>query len=102
MAILDPWQERKRLEESYSRMADGELEKLAEDSASLTALARQVLNDEINRRGLGPVEQNPPLAETATPVDFRKLVTIRTFRDLHEAWLAKGSLESAGIECVLV
>jgi hypothetical protein len=102
MAILDPWEERKRLAESYSRMADGELEKIAEDSASLTSLARQVLNDEMIRRGLGGVEQNPPPAQTADPVEYRKLVTIRKFRDLHEAWLAKGSLESAGIECFLV
>jgi len=102
MAILDPWEERKRLAESYSRMADRELEKLAEDSASLTSLARQVLNDEMIRRGLGRAEQSPPPAETADSVEFRKLVTIRKFRDLHEAWLAKGSLESAGIECFLM
>jgi len=34
-------------------------------------------------------------------VDFRELVTIRKFRDLPEALLAKGSLESAGIESFL-
>ena len=32
---------------------------------------------------------------------LRELVTIRQFRDLPEALLAKGSLESAGIECFL-
>jgi hypothetical protein len=31
-----------------------------------------------------------------------ELVTIRKFRDLPEALLAKGSLESAGIECALI
>jgi hypothetical protein len=30
-----------------------------------------------------------------------ELVTIQRFRDLPEAWLAKGKLESVGIECVL-
>ena len=33
---------------------------------------------------------------------MRKQVTIRAFRDLPEALLAKGSLESAGIDCFLV
>ena len=35
-------------------------------------------------------------------VELRELVTIRQFRDLPEVLLAKGSLESAGIECFLV
>jgi hypothetical protein len=102
MPTIDPRQERKRLAKSYSRMSDGELEKLAEDSASLTDLARQVLNDELIRRELGPLDQNSPQEEPEDPANFRKLVTIRKFRDLHEAWMAKGSLESAGIECFLV
>ena len=33
--------------------------------------------------------------------EFRNLVTIRKFRDLPEALLAKGGLESAGIESYL-
>jgi hypothetical protein len=34
-------------------------------------------------------------------MEMRELVTIRQFRDLPEALLAKGSLESSGIECFL-
>ena len=34
-------------------------------------------------------------------LNVRELVTIRNFRDLHEALLAKGSLESSGIESFL-
>jgi hypothetical protein len=34
--------------------------------------------------------------------ESRELVVIRVFVDLPEALLAKGSLESAGIECFLV
>jgi hypothetical protein len=34
-------------------------------------------------------------------VEFQKLITIRKFRDLPEALLAKGSLDSAGIESFL-
>jgi hypothetical protein len=32
---------------------------------------------------------------------LRQLVTVASFRDLHEALLAKGSLDSAGITCFL-
>lgn len=41
------------------------------------------------------MEARPDVAE------FRELVTIGKYRDLPEALLAKGSLESAGIECFL-
>ena len=35
-------------------------------------------------------------------LDFQRMVTIRRFRDLPEALIAKGSLDSAGIDTVLV
>ena len=34
-------------------------------------------------------------------LDFRELVTIRGYRDLHEALLAKGRLESSGVDTFL-
>jgi len=52
--------------------------------------------------------QRRGLAETtATPngydeVEFRDLITARRFRGLSEALIAKGSLDSAGIESFLV
>jgi len=48
---------------------------------------------------------NIALAEPAVPMEevkLRELVAVRQFRDLPEALLAKGSLESTGIECFLV
>src|SRR3984957_6702822 len=39
--------------------------------------------------------------EARQGVEVRELITIRQFRDLPEALLAKGSLESSGIECFL-
>ena len=80
-------------------MSDQELQRLAANSESLTDLAWDVLEEEMDRRGL----EEPPLP---TPVPreelaIQKLVTLRQFRDLPEALLAKGSLESAGIECYL-
>jgi hypothetical protein len=98
MDNLDPERERKRLSALYSAMSDGELQKLAEDAASLTEVAIQMLSAELQRRG------NIALAEPAAPlveVEQRALVVIQQFRDMPEALLAKGVLDSAGIECHL-
>ena len=122
MARIDPEQERQRLIAFYSGQMDGELEKVAKQAYELTELAREALKAEIARRGLGvdlvesaPVVKDlpimpgdpPPLEPPAEPLpldgefELRDLVTIRKFRDLPEALLAKGSLESAGIDAVL-
>lgn len=124
MAMIDPEQERRRLAEFYSGQMDGELEKVATQAYELTELARQALKAELGRRGLqtklietAPVVfkkpvpvmpgDPPPPAPPAPPsapdgeLELRKMVAIRQFRDLPEALLAKGSLESAGIDAVL-
>lgn len=121
MAIVDPDQERLRLTQFYAGQLDGELEQVAAQAYELTELARQVLQAELSRRHLNanlverrpqranraPVPGDPPPSrpsETlpAGELDMRPLTTIRQFRDLPEALLAKGSLDSAGIECALV
>lgn len=96
----DAEQERKRLMDVYSRMTDGELQELAEDAASLTGLASQVLNDELASRGFSPSQPDPDGSQYE--VTLRKMETIRSFPDVMQAWLAKSSLESAGIECGLL
>jgi hypothetical protein len=121
MAMIDPEQERKRLAEFYSHQMDGELERVAGQAYELTDVAREALRAELARRGLAvnlvehrpaapppptlPSDPPPEPPEVETPangeIEFRKMVTIRQFRDLPEALLAKGSLESAGIECAL-
>lgn len=80
-------------------MSDGELQQLARNPEFLTEVAWEALEDELDRRHLE--FQGDPAAAPAATVDFQKLVVIRQFRDLPEALLAKGSLESAGIECFL-
>ena len=56
------------------------------------------LEDELDKRNLeSPVEDAKPHDR----MDLQTLVTIRQFRDLPEALLAKGCLESTGIECFL-
>jgi hypothetical protein len=99
MSKTDPEEERRRLAERYAAMSDGELEKLDERAHSLTEVARQALERELDRRELAVVAETPQ--PPANELTVRKLVSIRKFRDLPEALLAKGMLESAGIECFL-
>jgi putative signal transducing protein len=95
----DEQRERQRLAENYAGMSDGELLRLARDPESLTELAWDALEDEMDRRHLESADDAAP--EPRQNIEVRELVTIRQFRDLPEALLAKGSLESAGIECFL-
>ena len=83
---------------NYSAMADGELQRLALNAESLTELAWAVLEDEMDRRHIDVADEAAP---QNPQMEMRELVTVRQFRDLPEALLAKGSLESAGIECFL-
>ncbi|HYL14407.1 MAG TPA: hypothetical protein VEV41_15300 [Terriglobales bacterium] len=99
MAAQDPERERQRLARLYSAMDDGELAKVAADSASLTDMACDLLEEEMDRRGLDFESAASPRGRDV--VESRDVVTIRKFRDLPEALLAQGSLESAGIECWL-
>jgi hypothetical protein len=122
MARSDPEIERKRLAEFYSQQLDGELGKVAGQAYELTDVAREALRAEMARRGLADalVERAPmapiPAVQPGDPpperprvealaggeLELRDMVTIRQFRDLPEALFAKGSLESAGIECAMV
>jgi hypothetical protein len=103
MARRDPEQERQRLTGLYFGMSDGELEAVAEDSAELTDIARQALTDELARRH---PEEGAAADAGADPgrdlLELADVVSIRQFRDLHEALLAKGALDSAEIESFLV
>jgi hypothetical protein len=101
---LDEQRERRRLADNYASMTDGELQRLAWSAASLTELAWDALEDEMDRRHLEfPDDEcsDELRTEPRQEMEVRELVTIRQFRDLPEALLAKGSLESAGIECFL-
>jgi hypothetical protein len=103
-SYLDDQRERRRLANNYASMTDGELQRLARSAETLTELAWDALEDEMDRRHLEfPDDEcsDDPRTEPRQEMEVRELVTIRQFRDLPEALLAKGSLESAGIECFL-
>ena len=98
-SYLDEQREKRRLAANYAGMTDGELQRLARSAESLTELAWDALEGELDRRHLELPREAAP--EPRQQMEMRELVTIRQFRDLPEALLAKGSLESAGIECFL-
>ncbi len=99
----DEQRERQRLAANYAGMTDGELQKLARNAESLTELAWDALEDELDHRHLEPANDDDDVEDEPRrrQMEMRELVTVRQFRDLPEALLAKGSLESAGIECFL-
>jgi len=90
--------ERRRLADLYGTMSDEELLPLAADLPDLSAIAQEVLRAELIRRKL----ELPPLQspENDGP-EHRQLITLRQFRDLPEADLARSVLDSAGIESFL-
>ena len=103
MARQDPEEERQRLTKLYTGLSDGELDAIAADSAELTDVARQALTDELDRRhpeegGVSDTGANPE----RDSVELADVVSIRQFRSLPEALLAKGALDSAEIESFLV
>jgi hypothetical protein len=77
---LDEQHERRRLAETYSGMTDAELQNLARRPESLTEVAWEVLDDELDRRDLELLEEEAP--EDREELELRELVTIRQFRDL--------------------
>jgi hypothetical protein len=97
--MTTPEQERARLAEVYSGMSDGELEKLAATGSELSEAAHDALESEIARRGLSIIIAPPPGIDVP---ELNETVVLCKFRDLPEALLAKGSLESAGIQAYLV
>ena len=92
-------EEQEGLSERYRTMADGELLKLASQPWALSDPAWDALEDELDRRRIELPE--PEAVPQIVVPDRRNLVLLRRFRDLHEALLAKGKLDSAGLECFL-
>jgi len=90
-------QESDGLVASYAKLREPELMELARGYDSLTDTAQSALRAEFARRGLEP----PLVEEDAPEPEFRSLVTLRRYRDLSEAIVARSLLESAGIAVYL-
>ena len=99
MTMPTPEHERQRIAGVYAAMSDEELSQIAESGDELSVAAQEAFLAEAAKRGL-KFEIAPPHGEDV--FEFNQTVTLRQFRDLPEALLAKGSLESAGIQAYLV
>jgi hypothetical protein len=82
----------------YRPMSEVELQSLLADWHSLIPEARSALATEFAFRNF---DFEVPTLEEDAPPDFRELVTIRSYRDLSEAIVARAVIESAGIFCFL-
>jgi hypothetical protein len=91
--------ERERLAHLYFAMSDEELAGIAENGDELSAAAQEALQAEIARRGLKTAVAPPRGVDVP---ELNETVMLRRFRDLPQALLAQGSLESAGIHSYLV
>ncbi|MEG9438063.1 DUF2007 domain-containing protein [Edaphobacter sp. HDX4] len=86
--------------EFYRSLSDAELLRIVEDWHSLVDDAQPALKAELAQRGIDFRE--PPAPGVSDPASqYRDLVTIRRYRDLSEAIIGRGVLESAGIYCFL-
>jgi Putative prokaryotic signal transducing protein len=85
------------LAKTYQSASDNELLDLALTYDSLTEVAQNALRAEFARRGLEP----PVIPDPAPEAELLSVVTVQQYRDLTEAQLAMGVLESAGIPCYL-
>lgn len=102
MSDHDPNHEKQPLAALYAGMADDEVQKLAHEFGSLSPEGQEALEEEFRRRDLPPEVDLYASDAGQDVLEWDDLVMIRQFRDLPEALLAKGSLESAGIETFLV
>lgn len=103
MGQINRQEEAARLDRLYREKSNEELEKIASDPASLTDIARSVLEEELLSRTL------PSLSAFAQRRKEQELeqkalkpTLIRRYRDLPEANIAKSILDSAGIDSLLV
>lgn len=79
----------------YACMSEIELQELAQEYDSLTEASQSALRAEFAKRNLEPpvLEDRPESGDPA----YRALTTVRRYRDLSEAIVARSLLESAGI-----
>jgi len=96
---IDFEKERERLVVRYAGKTDTEMEELADVAFSLTEPAKVALRSDLTRRNLQIMIREIP--ELLPVHDDPNIVTVRHFRDVPAALLAKSILDSAGIECFL-
>ena len=101
MGQIDEQKERRRLAELYASLEEGELEEIAGDADSLTAVAREALRSEMSSRRMEAPGANAGAAKAPAGKDEASPVVIARYGGVPEALLAKSMLDSAGIESFL-
>lgn len=96
MTKHDPFAESARLAKYYAQLSEAELTQLGSEYNTLTEIAQTAIRTEFERRGLPA-----PKVAAVTRHEYQELVTIRRYRDLPEATVAKAALDSAGIYAFL-
>ena len=76
MGQIDEQREGKQLAELHAGMEKGELEEIAADAASLTALAREALRSEMLSRGMDAPSEKSEAAETSVKAEALSPVVI--------------------------
>jgi hypothetical protein len=89
---------REQIAQLYANMGDEELRNLADEAWTLTDSGKDLLIAELARRGLDFALAEGPVPE----VNAKDPVVFRRFRDLPDALLAKGILDSADVESFLI
>jgi hypothetical protein len=84
------------LAQRYAGMNEFELIELARSYDALTEVAQGILRTEFARRGL-----DPPLLDEEDRVERRDMVTVRRYRDVSEAIVARSLLESSDLYAFL-
>jgi hypothetical protein len=102
MGEINEQKERRRLADLYASLEEGELQEIAGDADSLTAVAREALRAEMLSRGMEATPARREAKETSTSKrEAPRPVMIGRYRDSPEALVAKSMLDSAGIESFL-
>ncbi|HVO97222.1 MAG TPA: hypothetical protein VMT15_04110 [Bryobacteraceae bacterium] len=93
---MDNADELRKLQDSYARMSDGELEAVAAEAYDLTDLARPILRTEMDRRGLETPLVMEKGGRRASP-ETLELALAQIFWDPAVAAKAKQELDAAEI-----
>ena len=93
---MDESEAREEFTSRYRAMNEQELLGAAREYDTLVDTAQAALRAEFVRRNI-----EPPVAEDETVSESRRLVTVRRYRDLSEAIVARSMVESAGIRTYL-
>lgn len=94
----DPMQVWRTLTSHYAEMTDGELLNLAADFGDLTDIARDVLRDEMRKRGLGDPQQTEALQQNVPNEAGRQTNNPGDRPDSPEAFVWKAQLWDCGGE----